>query len=83
MKRKTWIIVGLSVGFLLMSCTVCIAVIGTAVNEADQVWERAEKQVRETKVYQCHYDANLNMSVVLSGTAGNSRSNTYSGNVCN
>ena len=55
----------------ILLITACVAAIDDAVEE---VWE--------TDISTCHYDSTTNLSLVISGSLGNSRSATYQGNVC-
>ena len=55
----------------ILLISACVAAFDDAVEEA---WE--------TDVSTCHYDSTTNLSLVISGSLGNSRSDYYQGNVC-
>ena len=70
---RRWILIGIAAfGGLVVTCTVLVAV----------TVEQAVEDVQNIRIETCHYDATANMSVILEGTGGNSRSRTVTGNAC-
>ena len=68
-----WVLIGLAAfAAAMVTCTVLVAV----------TFEQAVEDVQNTRIETCHYDETTNMSVILEGTAGSSRSRTVTGNAC-
>ena len=71
------VVAGVVVWLLMFSS--CLSAVSESVDDSfesnfDDTWDRGFAQ--------CHYDAMTDMSLVVSGSLGNSRSDYYSGNVC-
>ena len=80
--QKKWIGPMTTGKWLLFAAAGLVALVVTCSALAVVTIDTATETARNTRIQTCHYDETVNMSIIIEGTAGNSRSRSVRGNAC-